>query len=221
MSLWEQVLRVHPPGECWGALLSLPCRLCGSCGLTLLADCSQWTLLLGKATHAHGLIQSFACSLFCFIVALLRQTPFSIKFFFSDVWESVLLFTPLFVCLFAVSTGPFQTIVLKGHSFPSTGSGAQQRVNDTQTSHIKIISCMIINSSWVQIEELKCLKKKPLKILVKMLKYISQLHKILLYCLASFQTWHGLFCLWTQVEQKATECNLCQELDYRRTTNSN
>lgn len=50
---------------------SLMSSLWVPCGSTLLGGArSLWTLLLGEATHAHSLILSFSCSLFCFIVAL-------------------------------------------------------------------------------------------------------------------------------------------------------
>lgn len=51
--------------------------------------------------------------------------------------------------------GPFQTTIFGGHLFCSPRSWAWQWVNDTQTSHIKMMCCMIINNLWVKGEDSK------------------------------------------------------------------
>lgn len=184
---------------------------------------SNWASL--QSCSANTFIISLIFCFFFFFHYSTCSCGLPIKFFFSETWESVLSFSPLFALPFTITMGPFQTIIFKGHLFHSMCSWAWQWVNDTRASHIQTASHQLYDhkqllSQRKRIQQAPSKKPTPKK-LVKMLKYISQLHKILLYCLASFQTWHGLFCLWTQVEQKATECNLCQELDYRRTTNSN
>lgn len=117
----------------------------------LAAVHSLWAAFPGKAAHANSLIISFIFFLFSTSFWLFLQgLLLSMKFFSSGMWASVLLFLLLFVFFFIITMVPLQTIIFQGHLFCPTCIYAGQWVSNTQTGHLKMTSCMIINNYWVK-----------------------------------------------------------------------
>lgn len=113
-----------------------------------------WTVPSGKAVCTNVLIVSSISWLFYLIMALPPWAlVFNQVFLQWDVQKGPLVF--LFVLLFNITTGPFQTIIFKGHLFCSICSRAWQWVNDTWTSHAKIMCCVIRTNHWVKGEKSK------------------------------------------------------------------